>query len=106
MMSVKRVLRGGSWNNKPRNVRSAVRNNNSGANNNIGFRVAVRVNTPQSENRRKGFRRECERSTRHHPATEAMKSGKSSASVRLVALGEEWTDALKSTTQIIESGQE
>ena len=37
-----RVLRGGSWNNKPRNVRSANRNNNTpdNRNNNIGFRPA------------------------------------------------------------------
>jgi hypothetical protein len=37
-----RVLRGGSWNNKPRNVRSANRNNNTpdNRNNNVGFRVA------------------------------------------------------------------
>jgi len=40
----KRVLRGGSWNNKPRNVRSSNRNNNapSNRNNNLGFRL---VNT-------------------------------------------------------------
>lgn len=37
-----RVLRGGSWNNNPRNARSANRNNNTpdNRNNNIGFRVA------------------------------------------------------------------
>ena len=35
------VLRGGSWNNNPRNCRSAYRNNNApdNRNNNIGFRV-------------------------------------------------------------------
>ena len=39
-----RVLRGGSWNNKPNNVRCANRNNNQqdNRNNNIGFRI---VNT-------------------------------------------------------------
>jgi hypothetical protein len=36
------VLRGGSWNNKSRNLRSANRNNNNPANtnNNVGFRCA------------------------------------------------------------------
>jgi hypothetical protein len=37
-----RVLRGGSWNNNPQNLRSANRNRNNpdNRNNNIGFRVA------------------------------------------------------------------
>jgi hypothetical protein len=37
-----RVLRGGSWNNNPQNLRSANRNRNQpdNRNNNIGFRVA------------------------------------------------------------------
>ena len=37
-----RVLRGGSWNNKPQRLRSANRNNNTptNRNNNVGFRVA------------------------------------------------------------------
>ncbi len=37
-----RVVRGGSWNNEPRNVRSANRNRNDATNrnNNVGFRVA------------------------------------------------------------------
>ncbi|MEK9142046.1 MAG: SUMF1/EgtB/PvdO family nonheme iron enzyme [Nitrospirota bacterium] len=36
------VLRGGSWNNNPQNLRSANRNNNkpTNRNNNIGFRCA------------------------------------------------------------------
>ncbi|MEW6263935.1 MAG: SUMF1/EgtB/PvdO family nonheme iron enzyme [Thermodesulfobacteriota bacterium] len=36
------MLRGGSWNNKPRNTRAANRNNNTpdNRNNNSGFRVA------------------------------------------------------------------
>ena len=38
-----RVLRGGSWDYLPRYVRSAVRNFNSGAYYDFGFRVAVRV---------------------------------------------------------------
>ena len=35
-----RVLRGGSWNNNPNNIRAANRNNNkpTNTNNNIGFR--------------------------------------------------------------------
>lgn len=38
----RRVIRGGSWNNKPRNVRSANRNRNNtdNRNNNVGFRLA------------------------------------------------------------------
>ncbi len=37
-----RVLRGGSWNNKPQNLRSAYRNNNqpTNRNNNVGFRIS------------------------------------------------------------------
>jgi len=36
------VIRGGSWNNQPRNVRSANRNRNKpdNRNNNVGFRLA------------------------------------------------------------------
>jgi hypothetical protein len=36
------VIRGGSWNNKPRNLRSANRNRNNpdNRNNNLGFRLA------------------------------------------------------------------
>jgi hypothetical protein len=36
------VIRGGSWNNKPRNVRAANRNRNTPEkrNNNVGFRLA------------------------------------------------------------------
>lgn len=38
----RRVIRGGSWNNKPDNLRSANRNRNNtdNRNNNIGFRLA------------------------------------------------------------------
>nr|WP_302850071.1 SUMF1/EgtB/PvdO family nonheme iron enzyme [Sphaerospermopsis torques-reginae] len=38
-----RMLRGGSWNNNPRNCRSAYRNNNNpdNRNNNNGFRLVV-----------------------------------------------------------------
>ncbi|HLC14942.1 MAG TPA: SUMF1/EgtB/PvdO family nonheme iron enzyme [Thermodesulfovibrionia bacterium] len=40
---VNRVIRGGSWNNNPANVRCANRNNNAPANrnNNIGFRLLI-----------------------------------------------------------------
>jgi hypothetical protein len=43
-----RVCRGGSWNNNPKNVRAANRNNNNptNRNNNLGFRVA---STPVGE---------------------------------------------------------
>jgi hypothetical protein len=34
------VVRGGSWNNNPRNLRAAQRNRNTDENNNIGFRLA------------------------------------------------------------------
>ena len=43
MKTLYRVLRGGSWNNNGRNVRSAYRNNNApdNRNNNNGFRLAL-----------------------------------------------------------------
>ncbi|HOH28182.1 MAG TPA: SUMF1/EgtB/PvdO family nonheme iron enzyme, partial [Candidatus Hydrogenedentes bacterium] len=43
----RRVLRGGSWNNNPDNLRSANRNRNNpdNRNNNNGFRVAVSVSS-------------------------------------------------------------
>ena len=42
------MLRGGSWNNNPRNVRSANRNDNNPTNtwNNNGFRVVVVFGSP------------------------------------------------------------
>ena len=42
------VLRGGSWNNNPRNLRSANRNRNDSGNrnNNNGFRVASTLRCP------------------------------------------------------------
>ena len=48
------LLRGGSWNNNPRNCRSAYRNNNSrdNRNNNIGFRVCC---VPPSTLRRQSW---------------------------------------------------
>ncbi|PZN82862.1 MAG: hypothetical protein DM484_05690 [Candidatus Methylumidiphilus alinenensis] len=43
VIGANRVLRGGSWNNNGRNVRSANRNRNEpgNRNNNIGFRLAL-----------------------------------------------------------------
>jgi hypothetical protein len=43
-----RVLRGGSWNNNPNNLRCANRNNNepTNRNNNIGFRCAQDAGKP------------------------------------------------------------
>jgi formylglycine-generating enzyme required for sulfatase activity len=42
---IARVLRGGSWNNNPQNLRSANRNRNQpdNRNNNIGFRLASTI---------------------------------------------------------------
>lgn len=44
-----RVVRGGSWNNKPQNLRSANRNRNTpeNRNNNLGFRVASTLARPE-----------------------------------------------------------
>jgi formylglycine-generating enzyme required for sulfatase activity len=45
---VLQLLRGGSWNNNPRNGRWAYRNHNQpdNANNNVGFRVACNPQAP------------------------------------------------------------
>lgn len=42
MRGSNRVIRGGSWNNKPSNLRCSNRNNNTpdNRNNNIGFRLS------------------------------------------------------------------
>ncbi len=47
--SPQRVIRGGSWNNNPRNVRSAKRNRNTtdNRNNNSGFRLASTLEVPE-----------------------------------------------------------
>ena len=47
---VAQLLRGGSWNNNPRNCRSANRNHNQpdNANNNVGFRVVCLPQHPSS----------------------------------------------------------
>ncbi|RAM51665.1 MAG: hypothetical protein C6Y22_10410 [Hapalosiphonaceae cyanobacterium JJU2] len=59
------MLRGGSWNNNPRNCRSACRNNNDNPdnrNNNIGFRVVVSAASALlCQSRRMGMRRACRR---------------------------------------------
>jgi hypothetical protein len=56
---VAQLLRGGSWNNNPRNCRSAYRNHNQpdNANNNVGFRVVCLPSTLHRQNRCKGFQR-------------------------------------------------
>ena len=48
---VAQLLRGGSWNNNPRNCRSAYRNHNQpdNANNNVGFRVVCLPQHPSSK---------------------------------------------------------
>ena len=47
---VAQLLRGGSWNNNPRNCRSAYRNHNQpdNANNNVGFRVVCLPQHPST----------------------------------------------------------
>ncbi|WP_228055894.1 SUMF1/EgtB/PvdO family nonheme iron enzyme [Lusitaniella coriacea] len=61
----RQAKRGGSWNNNPRNCRSAYRNNNNpdNRNNNIGFRVARSApSTLQYQNRQVGIcRARCRR---------------------------------------------
>jgi hypothetical protein len=50
MGQAKELLRGGSWNNDPRNCRSAYRNHNSpdNRNNNLGFRLVSSMSVPAS----------------------------------------------------------
>ena len=54
---VAQLLRGGSWNNNPRNCRSAYRNHNQpdNANNNVGFRVVCLPQHPPSLERLEGI---------------------------------------------------
>ncbi|XZF66035.1 MAG: hypothetical protein ACSI46_06120 [Gloeotrichia echinulata DVL01] len=55
-------MRGGSWNNNPRNCRCAYRNHNEldNRNNNRGFRVVVSpASTALCQSRRMGMRRAC-----------------------------------------------
>ncbi len=49
ILKTRRVLRGGSWNNTPQNLRSANRNRNTpdNRNNNIGFRIASTASRPE-----------------------------------------------------------
>ncbi|MEL6381351.1 MAG: SUMF1/EgtB/PvdO family nonheme iron enzyme [Cyanobacteria bacterium J06626_18] len=58
------MLRGGSWNNNPRNCRSACRNNNNPdeRNNNNGFRVVCSAaSTLLFQNGQMGICQECQR---------------------------------------------
>jgi formylglycine-generating enzyme required for sulfatase activity len=54
---VLQLLRGGSWNNNPRNGRSAYRNHNQpdNANNNVGFRVACLPQLPSPSEQLQGI---------------------------------------------------
>ncbi len=54
---VAQLLRGGSWNNNPRNCRSAYRNHNQpdNANNNVGFRVVCLPQHPSPSEPREGI---------------------------------------------------
>jgi hypothetical protein len=49
ILKTRRVLRGGSWNNTPQNLRSANRNRNApdNRNNNTGFRIASTASSPE-----------------------------------------------------------
>jgi hypothetical protein len=49
ILKTRRVLRGGSWNNTPQNLRSANRNRNTpdNRNNNTGFRIASTALSPE-----------------------------------------------------------
>jgi hypothetical protein len=54
---VAQLLRGGSWNNNPRNCRSAYRNHNQpdNANNNVGLRVVCLPQHPSTSEPREGI---------------------------------------------------
>jgi hypothetical protein len=56
---VAQLLRGGSWNNNPRNCRSAYRNHNQpdNANNNVGFRVVCLPQHPSPSEPLEGIQR-------------------------------------------------
>lgn len=67
--------RGGSWNNNPRNCRSAYRNNNNPreSNNNIGFRVVCSApSTLRNQNWPMGIGRACLEESRPAPAMLAL----------------------------------
>jgi len=69
--------RGGSWNNNPRNCRSAYRNNNppDNANNNIGFRVACAASSALlSQSWQVGICRECAEESRPAPVMVCLQS--------------------------------
>ena len=71
----RRVIRGGSWNNKPRRVRSANRNRNDtdNRNNNLGFRLAQ--STRASPEPARPWMRRARRAGVHEPASRPRKEG-------------------------------
>jgi len=81
------VLRGGSWNNNPRNCRSACRNNNNpdARNNNNGFRVVCAVASALlSQNWSMGICQACQRRVQTYSRDAGDSIQKSTGSVSLV----------------------
>ncbi|GDX77473.1 hypothetical protein LBMAG41_25520 [Cyanobium sp.] len=66
---VAQLLRGGSWNNNPRNCRSAYRNHNQpdNANNNVGFRVVCLPQHPSPSEPLEGIQAGAQEGSRPAP---------------------------------------
>ena len=66
---VEQLLRGGSWNNNPRNCRSAYRNHNrpDNANNNVGFRVVCLPQHPSPSEPLEGIQAGAQEGSRPAP---------------------------------------